>query len=202
MIIIVGCARSGTSLTASVLQACGVNFGDVDRLMEHKMVRSQLVRPYLAHIGCDPRGVNPLTGLNDIVARSEWGFKVTQMINQPEPWAYKCSKSCHIWPLWDHHFPKAKWIIVRRAKNQIVNSCLRTPFMRGLNTKEGWEAWVDIHHKRFHEIAMATTTHCWEVWPEWGLKDPEFWKSLIEWCGLTWDGDEISKRIDPSLWHV
>ena len=200
MIIIVGCARSGTTLTASVLQACGANFGEVDRLMEHKIVRSQIVRPYLAQIGASTRGVNPLPRRDSIVYNNDWGDRVRTAIGQPEPWAYKCPKSCHIWPLWDHHFPKAKWVIVQRAKEQIVSSCMRTSFMQGFNDEEGWGAWVDVHHKRFKEIRSATDSMA--VWPQRTLDMPEAFIPLVEHCGLTWNGDEVAKRIDPSLWHV
>ncbi len=203
MIIVVGCARSGTSLTASVLQACGANFGtNIDELFEHKYIRGQMIKPYLIHIGADPRGISPLPNIDNIIPFNDFGARVVSAIEGPNPLAYKCPKSCHIWPIWKEHFPHAKWVLVRRKKKQIVDSCIRTKFMQGLTERDQWEAWVDVHNKRLRDIAVVAGVENITVWPQRGLHNPEFWKPLIEHCGLTWNYDEVARRIDPSLWHV
>lgn len=199
-ILITGCARSGTSLTTAVLSACGANLGRVNGLNEHMVVREQLVKPYLASIGADPLCQDPLPKLEDLRADPEWGQKVEKAIGQPEPWAYKGAKMALMHPLWTAAFPEAKWVIVRRDRNSIVDSCLRTTFMRAFKDRAGWERWVDVHLARFEEMKAAAD--CIEVWPDRAVRgDIEAFRPMVEHCGLTWSSDAARAEVKPAQWH-
>lgn len=199
MIIITGAARSGTSLTTGVLRACGLNLGHtrVNGLNEALEVRENLIKPYLRSIGCDPLGQDRLPEISDLIEAPEWRNRVWQALGEPaEPWGYKDAKVCLMWPVWHEAFPQAKWVIVRRNKYRIVDSCLRTHFMRRRHDVEGWGEWVDHHEARFAEIRR----HCdaVEVWPE---ADPSAFRDLVESVGLDWNEQAVANVIDPGWWH-
>lgn len=200
MILVTGCARSGTSLTTAVLRACGANLGAVNSLNENMAVREGLVKPYLSSIKADPLCQDPLPDLARIAPDPEWRAKVTKAIGQPEPWAYKCAKACLFWPLWVEHFPEAKWVIVRRDRDKIVDSCLRTVFMRAFKDRSGWERWVDVHLERFEQLKAVAD--CIEVWPHEAVSgDTEAYRPMVEHCGLEWRPQEVSAEINPGRWH-
>jgi hypothetical protein len=66
-ILITGCARSGTSMTAGIVHICGAFGGRMSGptpnnrkgMFENEEVRNQIVKPYLSSIGADPLGQKP-----------------------------------------------------------------------------------------------------------------------------------------------
>jgi hypothetical protein len=129
------------------------------------------------------------------------------------PWMYKGAKMCLFWPVWDYAFPKAKWIIVRRRTGDIVQSCLKTNFMRAFrhpafqravgvnNEAEGWLWWVHQHLDRFREM-MDDGLNIKVIWPERMVDgDYEQLMETIEWLGLKWNS-EVLNFIDPKLWKA
>lgn len=199
MNLITGCARSGTSLTTAILAACGARLGNVNVLNEHGGVRDGLVKPYIQSLGADPLCQNPLPTPDMCRADPEWREKVLSALNGAD--TYKGAKACHVWPLWGEAFPEAKWIIVRRDRDDIVSSCLRTGFMRAFKTREGWERWVDQHLDRFDE--MRRNLDCVEVWPHDGVTGSiEAFRLAVEHCGLTWDAAAAARVVDRNKWHA
>lgn len=215
-IIIVGCARSGTSMTAGILNICGAFGGEMygpnmfnqKGMFENIQVR-QYVRKYLQKIGVDPSAQRPLPNNRQVFEVSqpevEEFRKWIQLSFQyqgyrDEKWFYKCPKSCHIWYLWHLAFPQAKWIIIKRDHKGIIASCLKTRFMRAYQDAEGWQSWIDQHERRFAEMKTA------------GLDVIEFWPStlvegnfkpaqeLIESLGLIWQEKLCRAFIDPHLY--
>jgi len=199
MILITGTARSGTSLTTAVLQACGLNLGHtkLNGLNEATKVRDQLLKPYLKSVGADPMGQHPLPDLDDVRIDRGWREKVMESLGYPsEPWGYKAAKACLIWPLFAAAFPEAKWVIVRRDKEQIAQSCMRTQFMRAHRNVEGWRRWVEHHEARFEE--MKGELDCVEIWPD---TNPETFRPMVEACGLDWQPQAVQAVINPNKWH-
>ena len=107
---------------------------------------------------------------------------------------------CLLWPLWHNAFPEAQWIIVRRDPMDIVNSCMRTGFMRGYGTPVGWRYWVMEHEKRFSEMKDAGLD-VREVWPQ-KMINGEFseMESVVKELGLEWDEKKAVEFICPDLW--
>jgi hypothetical protein len=137
---------------------------------------------------------------------------IQQGLKQNEPWMFKSSTNCQIWPVWNYAFPNAKWIIVRRRTDDIVSSCMKTAYMSAFKDKsnqklvgvsteeEGWLWWVHQHEKLFVEM-IESGLNCKIIWPEHMANgDYSQISEMLEWLGLKWD-DSIIKIIDPLLWN-
>ena len=216
-ILITGAARSGTSMTAGIINICGAWGGDMAGKTKHNqkgMFENNELRKinksFLTSINCDPLGQHPLPKIGRVrdiaIDRHEdWRFKVKRIIEKQGygngcPWMYKGAKICLIWPMWFFAFQKAKWVIVRREKEGIIQSCLRTSFMRRCKGEEGWSAWVDHHLKRFIEI-RAVSDNVYEVWANKIIAgDFSEIKNTIKALGLKWKEDEVRDFVDPKLW--
>lgn len=212
-ILLTGCARSGTSLTAGIVDICGA-FGGVmsgpngnnkKGMFENADIRNNIVKPYLRGIGVDPLGQNPLPDISNLDPYDNLSEDVRKIFSNhgyaSGPWFYKGAKLCLVWPLWNKAFPDAKWIIVRRDNEGIVNSCLRTGFMRAHKTREGWFWWIAQHKKRFKEMREAGL-NIKQVWPVKFIEgDLSEIKATIEWLGLDWKEQEVKEFISPELWR-
>jgi len=220
-ILVTGCARSGTSLTAGILAICGAWIGQTTGPTSHnrrgqfenEYIRDKLTKPFLRSIGADPMGQKPLPDLSEEALRKfgpEWRLKVISAIQHQGyvgscPWMYKGAKACLVWPKWAEAFPAANWVIVRRADERIIDSCLHTGFMRKYRTREGWQEWID-HHKRQWDAMHKTKLNITEVWPD-ELVRAMHWDEyrivrwLVESFGLKWREREVKDFVDPKLWN-
>lgn len=224
-ILITGCARSGTSMVAGIINLCGAFGGDMSGpnshnakgMFENAYIRNSIVKPYLRGIGADPLGQYPLPDVNDMVIPNNWQNKIEKvMLDQgytEGAWFYKGAKICLMWPIWHHAFPDAKWIIVRRKPSDIINSCMRTGFMsafrsvgkqRAVGAKDEWDGWlwwVHQHEQRFAEM-MLEGLNIKVVWPERMIeRDYRQIQETIDWLGLEWT-NEIFGFIEPKLWKA
>jgi len=212
-ILITGCARSGTSMTAGILHLCGCWGGNLSGptrynrrgMFENQDVRERLMKPYLTRIGCDPLGQDPLPKLSQLkpypeLRKEMLGLVRAQGLGAEQPWFYKGAKMCLMWPVWNYAFPSAKWVIVRRADEDIINSCIRTGFMHKRHTADSWQEWINVHKKRFAEMHRAGLD-IREVWPEKFVRgDMKEIKSVIEDLGLKWNEHGVSQFIEPAWW--
>jgi hypothetical protein len=120
---------------------------------------------------------------------------------------------CLFWPVWHYAFPDAKWVIVRRRNGDIVQSCLRTGFMRAFRDKRiqqavgaedeaaGWLWWCHQHEQRFVEM-ITEGLQCKIVWPERMVRgDYGQMMELMDWLGLPWNS-KVLEFIDPKLWKA
>jgi hypothetical protein len=225
-ILITGCARSGTSMVAGIINLCGAfggtmsgpNHNNAKGMFENNEIRQNLVKPFLRDIGADPLGQYPLPDIENLLVPVNWQHRVesimqSQGLKEDMTWMYKGAKMCLMWPVWFHAFPDAKWIIVRRKTSDIVNSCMRTGFMKafgqkhiqkavGVDTEEdGWKWWVREHEKRFMEMIM-NGLNVKMVWPE-RMVERNYGQTqeMLEWLNLEWT-DEIFDFIEPKLWKA
>ena len=146
-ILITGCARSGTSLIAGIINICGAfggimsgpNSNNAKGMFENVNIRNGIVKKYYQSIGVDKLGQYPLPDINNLPIPPDWKEKVENvMLNDGYKdglWMYKGAKMCQHWPVWNNAFPDAKWVIVRRKTPDIINSCIRTNFMRAFSKK-------------------------------------------------------------------
>lgn len=217
-ILITGCARSGTSMTAGVIHHCGAWGGNLrgpnkynkKGMFENAEIVQGFVKPLLKRLGCDPLGQKPLPDINKIhrlpddQAKACRRFVLETIRKQGYsggPWYYKGAKLCLLWPLWHKAFPNARWIIVRRDPEDIVASCLRTSFMRKYQTRAGWLGWVVEHEKRFEEMHNAGLS-VMEVWPQRAINgDLTELQMVINNLGLKWDFNTVREFVSPALWH-
>jgi len=224
-ILITGCARSGTSMVAGMVHMCGEFGGKMSGatknnqkgMFENSRIREEITKPYLRRIGVDVMGQYPLPDVNNLIIPTDWRQKVEQtMIDEGYKsgvWMYKGAKMCLMWPVWHYAFPDAKWVIVRRKTCDIIQSCLKTGFMRAFSRKEnqyavgvtseedGWLWWIKQHEQRFVEM-INEGLNCKVVWPErMGHGDYEQMYETLEWLGLSWKSEVLS-FVDPLLWHA
>jgi len=103
-----------------------------------------------------------------------------------------------MWPVWAMSYPHAKWIIVRRPRQDIINSCLRTGFMRAYTNVEGWGKWVDHHLMCFEQMKEGLDVT--EIWvDEVVTGNLDGLVRAIEHCGLEPNFITIRDFIDPAL---
>ena len=213
-IIITGCARSGTSMVAGIINICGAFGGDMygpnksnqKGMFENKAIREGLVKPFLRNIGADPKGQSPLPDVFNLAIPSHWKNSVNEIMvregYKDGAWFYKDAKACLMWPVWNYAYPNAKWIIVRRRSADIAQSCLQTAFMNAYPDYEGWIKWINQHEERFVEMIKAGL-NVKVVWPERMVRDNyEQMYETIEWLGLNWAGKEVIDFIEPQLWKA
>ena len=214
-ILITGCARSGTSLTAGIINICGAFGGTMTGptqynqrgQFENDVIREKLVKPYLESMDCDRLGQWPLPDRKKLKKAPNWGKDVTGVLKKQGyasgPWMYKGAKMCLVWQMWHKAFPKAKWLIVRRRDEEIVASCLRTGFMRHFKSESGWQKWVDWHKECFAEMLEDPDVDAQEVWPELAIRgDLSEMERVVKQLKLKWDEQEIHHFVTPKLWHT
>jgi hypothetical protein len=204
-IIITGCARSGASLIAGVVNLCGGFGGSTapkDRFENLKI--SALDSEYLKNLNLDPRGQFPLPITSSLPIPANWKQSVEGIISEEGhtngPWFYKSAKTCLMWPIWNYAFPNAKWIVVRRRSADIADSCLKTSFMNAYGTYEEWIKWVNYYDDRFVEMIQAGL-NVKQFWPERMVKgNYEQAYELVEWLGLNWKSEGVMSFVEPKLW--
>ena len=199
-------------MVAGIIQLCGAYGGKVLGATRHnqrgqfenRQVTDTIIKPYLHMQGYDPMGQHPLPDVDHLFQfdnlrqRMEAIFRADGYTGGP--WYWKGAKACLIWPVIHKAFPEAKWVIVRRKDQQIVESCLRTGFMRKHTTAEGWQGWVNAHKQRFAEMKAATQVR--EVWPEkFFVGDFLEIKGVVDWLGLEWNGNAVVDFVSPALWN-
>lgn len=214
-ILITGCARSGTSMTAGIIRISGAFGGDTSGpnpynpkgMFENALIRDRIVKPFLISVGFDPMGQNPLPDPQKLPNIPAWKNNIVRILqeqgyfNHNCPWFYKGAKMCLMYTVWHDAFPNAKWIIVRRPTKDIINSCLNTRFMRAYNNVEGWNSWVNHH------------LDCFEKMREDGLNIKEVWtdrivggdfseiKKVCYSYDLGWNEEIVREFVARDLWH-
>lgn len=212
-IMITGAPRSGTSLTANVLNACGAWGGEMfpgnqdnpRGFFENKELRQGVVKPYLKRNGWDEYGQFPLPP-RIVEPVDEWSWLVMDIVKEQGYrdglWFYKCAKAILMWQVWEDAFPAMNWVIVRRDPYHIAQSCLHTRFMRRYNTLGDWLEYVHEHETRFELLKATAQGRVFEVWPN-NLVHGESgeYRSLIEELGLVWSAEAVEGLIIKEAWH-
>ena len=127
-----------------------------------------------------------------------------------KPWMVKHSGLTRLWPVWNYAYPDAKWLIVRRRTGDVIQSCIKTGYMRIFkdpvirseflfeNEGQAWLWWVHEYEKRFVQMIEAGL-NCRIIWPERMVTgDYQQIYETIEWLGLKWN-NTIPSIIDPLL---
>ena len=224
-ILVTGCPRSGTSMIAGAIGLCGAFGGALagpnrhngKGMFENIAIRDKITRPYLRELGADPNGQYPLPDVHQLPIPKNWNQRVGELVHsegyEGGNWFIKCTKMSLIWPVWHYAFPNSKWIIVRRRTGDIINSCLKTSFMKAFhnpkfqeavgvnNEPDGWKWYVRQFEERFVEMIMEGV-NCKVVWPH-RMVDGDYQEMMetIDWLGLKWNSEVLS-FIDPKLWKA
>lgn len=219
LIIITGTQRSGISIIAGLINLCGAWGGRFDKQprfngkvsYENADIRQALVRPLLYGMRADPWGQRPLPDIKRCrkVARKvapTWKRTTERTVllqgYTEGPIFIASAQAAPIWPVWAKAFPGARWVLVRRDDGDIVQSCLKSGFMRGYSSQAGWQQWVEEHKMRFEEMAKAGLNML-EIWPQKIIQGKfEELKNVVHRLMLRWDQSEVEDFVAPILWKA
>jgi len=223
-IIVVGHPRSGTSLVAGALARCGAWVGphhtssdNPGGFYENAMLSHKL-RAALQGASYDPLGVASLPPpgwprtrgerSSFRLTRAEVEWHITQDGYAGEgPWAWKQCKLLLVWQVVQDWWPDAKWVFVSRPIDDIVESCLNTPFMaqhtRAMRHELRRDFWVkSIHAYWTRATAMCLQCDAVDVWsPSVVAGNLDELRGVVEHCGLAWDEDAVRSWVEPRWWH-
>lgn len=213
-IFITGLPRSGTSLVAGCIALSGAWVGDTfgpdaynkKGTFENIALREKLLKPYLTLMPADPLGIHPLPPRHvaPMFAGKMWREKVLAALARQGyrggAWVYKDAKLALCYRQWVDAFPEARWIIVRRERDQIIDSVLGAePMARRLCfDRSRVEQWHDAYvpHLDFQALDV------WVVQPQDFIKgDFEYLEKMMHEYGLRWQPDIIQRHISRELWH-
>jgi hypothetical protein len=209
-IFITGADRSGSSLIAKIFQICGVFTGVTTNMLENIEMK-ELCRKYIEE---SKRNGEFMLKTPQIRIPVDWRLQVDNVLGcescTKKTWMFKSSQLAQMWPVWHYAYPNARWIIVRRRTGDIIQSCMKTGYMRLFKEKanldaicakdeeEGWKWWVHQYEKKFVEMIEAGV-NCKIVWPERMVTgDYQQIYETLEWLGLQWS-TKIVETIDPML---
>ena len=214
-IFVAGIPRSGTSLTAGILAACGAwtgeTFGPTPHnqkgSFENKEIRERFIKPYLMMLGNDPLGLRDFPNVDaHIIPPRIWKEEIEKLIAsqgyEAGTWLLKDCKLALFHELWDAAFPKAKWIVVRRNRDSIIGSCLRAePMVRHIGCERTkWERWHDQYLAKLTEIVQNKNVI--EIWPDTDIIETTAGiESVINSLGLKYDQATIDAFIEHGFWH-
>lgn len=213
-ILITGVPRSGTSMTAGVFHACGAFGGymkDVSpeskrMTFENVEIRRNICNPFLKSLEMNRDSFPSPEEVNKKITSKfckEWREKILlKIITQGYDkgrWFYKDSRICFFWQVWANAFPHAIWILVRRDKSEIINSCLKTAYMDNCITEKEWLEWVNQHENCF-DAMKRTGLKIHEIYPV-NMINGDFSEieGLIDDLGLDWDRVKVKNFIDFKL---
>jgi hypothetical protein len=207
-IFVTGVERSGSTLIAKIFDICGVFTGTVSTMYENYGM-NLMMDQFLS-----TRKNNLFPDIKNLQIPVDWHERVQKLLKtegyRDGPWLCKNYKMSQIWPVWNYAYPNARWIIVRRRTGDIVDSCVKTGFMKTFKDPEnqrlinvtseaqGWRWWVHQYEKRFVTMIEAGV-NCKIVWPERMVTgDYQQIYEILDWLGLQWDS-KIVETIDPLL---
>jgi hypothetical protein len=205
-ILITGAERSGSTFIARILDMCGVWSGAGNNMFENTMIHSL----HYEMLRCTSELFPSIDKIN---IPYSWKEIILMQIeqegwNNERRWMVKGGLLAKYWPVWHYAFPDAKWIIVRRRTGDIVQSCVKTGYMKmfkdennlkllGLdNEKDGWLWYTHQYEQRFIEM-MQEGLNCRVVWPD-RMETGNFEQiyETIQWLGLDFN-EKIPETILP-----
>ena len=201
-ILITGIPRSGSTMIAATINLCGAFGGHMSKrgMYSNDRIREEIVKPYLIENGINKNGLHPTSSHLSSIEIRNWVETIMKDEGyQKGNWMYKDSRLSLIWPIWNHQYPNAKWIIVRRRTGDIIQSCMKTKYLTAYDKEEGW---LNMIHE--YEIRLAalieTCPNNMIIWPERMLhKNYQQIYDMCDWLGLTWNSDAL-RFIDSLLW--
>jgi len=201
-VLVTGIPRSGTSMVAGTLAQCGAWTGTtVEGFYEHADLREHVVKFILKGLGADPLGVKKLPDVPATAELKHLADYVRTTINNDgykgERWMYKGCKMALLWPFFTKAFPEAQWVVVRRPHEEIVQSCLRTPFMNQHSTDHDfWEEWCAEYEWRLTGLILTSPRTIVVTCSKWST-DADYVEDIVTRLGLTYDEARVKAWINP-----
>lgn len=196
-LLITGCPRSGTSLTAAVFAATGFWEGKTTRNHENAEIKSRVVKPVLEKGGMDRAA---LTSFADCDASPYWIRRNVVGVLKAQgysggPWLFKDVKLVFQWRAWAEAFPGAQWVTVWRPPTAIVESIRERWAMTDRYDFDA-EAVVREHHSRAREIARELDLSV-PLFPNGLIRgDAKPYQRVAERMGVGWDPAAL-RAVEP-----
>jgi len=211
-LLVTGVPRSGTSLISGCLNLSGAwvgrtvgpNQDNPKGFFENIQMREKIVKAYLHSYGYDKLGQNPLPPIQEFLGPQDYHHgpfikkKIDEILSeegyQGGQWLFKDAKLALIWSVWSAAFPKTKWVLMRRKRERIAESCQKTGFMRSFKSKAEWLLWVIEYEKRFE--ALKRNCLVYELWFE-DIVEGKFdtLEALIKGCQLEWNEEKMREFV-------
>lgn len=193
-LLITGCPRSGTSLTAKVFSSLGCWPGNVSSQTENTEIRERVLKPMLEEAGMDKlalRSFADADGDPEHLRREVEEITRAQGLDPDEPWLYKDCKLVFCWETWAEAFPDATWVTVWRSPGKIIASMTRWGLADRVDFTPGTV--IREHHDRAREIPDAVP-----VFPRHFIEgdESEYRVAALEY-GIPWVGDIARRQIHP-----
>lgn len=212
-VFITGLPRSGTSIIAGILAKSGVWTGDTipstgenpRGFFENKVIRETITKRMLREMGADILGVNPLPDESTYYAYdSSWlRDAVMREVGERDLWLYKDAKLSLLWQHWAESFKCAQWVIVRRDRDQVIESCLRTSFMRQHSKDRNfWVEFIQAYHWRLFELANSGEFVRYIDADHLIKGDHGQLIEVMRDINIPYDNEAVSSFVDPNYWHA
>jgi uncharacterized Rossmann fold enzyme len=219
-ILVLGAARSGTSMVAGLLHRMGAWVGETVRgapenpkgFFENKRIRDGVMKTMLATAGYDVHGRDPIPEqvLNTEMNVERFRYLIGKCLEHDGflnniPWLYKDCKLALNWDIWNESYPNAKWVFVKRNKEDIIESIMQTPFMH-FNSKPGerdeayWDKWIERYYQGIEELKEAGV-HWYELSSD-SIISGNFKgiETICEDTYLRFDEEQARQFVDTKLW--
>jgi hypothetical protein len=215
-VLVVGLPRSGTSMVTGLLALCGLWLGhtvpggkeNVHGFFESVVLRERVQKEILRQGKFDPSGVRLLPSvtwhpivrnLREVVGAA----LAVQQYDGRQIWGFKDAKLTLTWRLWHQHFPRARWIIVRRSDDEVIASCLRTSFMKQHSGDPAfWRQFVADYLERLaalqREVGWSRSIEAGDLVA--GRFDTM--EQIVGELGLNWRMDMVRGFIAPECWNT
>lgn len=201
IIIVVEVPRSGAGMIAGCLKLAGAISGQTDRLNRDIEV-CKVLDTLLSQLKADRSGLFPLPAEKRTKSYSK--NKMRSMLLTAMN--YKSGQIHFLydyrflltWRIWNNYFPDAKWIMVRRNEQEIVESCKKTGWMDRFGDEAGWYWLIDQYLMQYNQMRQ-NVKNLTVVHPERMItEDYSEMQKTIEWAGLQWT-DDIHRYMDMKL---
>lgn len=199
-ILIAACPRSGATMTAGILYHCGAWGGSMGIPHRHNSCRigdfenipiRNVLHDLARAMKVDPRGQKPLPRAEDFAKldAEEWWERITTAAvadgYTEGPWFIKHPLIASAYPFWCAMFPDSQWVVVRRAVENVVFSCLHTSYMDAYRNDEDWEKWAQQYERILRQI--ESMDRALEVWPSRFIHgNTTEIEGVVKGLGLTW----------------
>lgn len=177
-IFIVSAPRSGSSLLSYILHTEGVQVGETkpadkynpngyfENLKIRELVIERLKKQDKRNEGKKFQPVNLTFGSIEI-AMFKYGVYASLLdenVDLTKPWLFKDPKIALTWLLFAKSFPDAKWILLYRDNDAIIDSYSRTEFMDAYQTRQDWEQYLTCFEANMESIkSFCANTHTFAI---------------------------------------
>lgn len=205
-ILIASAPRCGSSLLSYILSSEGVQCGETKQgdvfnpngYFENLQIRELVIRHLhkndVHKLGKRYQPVNLEFTKEDVDAfRSNVIASMkSQGVDVTKPWLFKDPKIALVWKLFAQAFPNAKWILLYRRVNDILDSYKRTKFMDAYTDTDEWLAYLDKFHENMKSIGKeCKNSYSFQIESIFDNKEEDIWR-LFEFVAVNYTQEYLN----------